>query len=135
MENKIDCTLVADRKRLDFLPNYFGGAFLVFEMAVYRMADEVCPNYRGGIWDFYELGNGGAFIAPQFDHPVSMYVEGNGFSAEIPPQAAGIVLTLMTLSHLSFRFPEVHLFSDRFHQLRDFAGNHHDAALIFAAID
>src|SRR5690349_21628536 len=45
------------------------------------------------------------------------------------------IATLYALSHLAFRFEEAAVLSDRFHQLREFALSHREAAAILAAID
>jgi antirestriction protein len=53
----------------------------------------------------------------------------------VSADAAGVIVTLYVLSELSFKYPEEPLFADHFHQLRDFAAEHAEAALIFSAID
>lgn len=59
----------------------------------------------------------------------------NGYSGTVSGDAAGIIATLYALSHLAFRFEAVAVLSERFHQLREFALAHREAAAILAAID
>lgn len=132
----LTCSLVPEDRRLDFLPAQYGQAMLVVEHSIYSAAGHVIPDYRGGMWDFFEISNGGGFMAPQRSAAVRMEVPGNGYSGEMSAQAAGIVVTLTALSHLSMRYPQwAQEFSDRFHQLREFALDHCEQPAIFAAID
>lgn len=50
-------------------------------------------------------------------------------------EVAGIIATLYALSHLSFKYPSSDAIATGFHHLRDFALEHPQADVIFAAID
>jgi hypothetical protein len=136
--NPIQATQVLARSRLSFLPKYFGASMLVFEHAVYNTLGNMCAEYTGGMWEFVELSNGGAYMKPQ-QRKYKLACDGNGYECEVSEEAAGIIACLMALSHLSFEYQEnetlCEMLADRFHQLRDYAGNHPEAGDIFAAID
>jgi hypothetical protein len=92
---------------------------------------------QGSYWEFFDLSNGGCYLAPSQDfyhlvHP------GGDYDATVSGDAAGIVATLYTFSHLSFHFeqdPFGTRVSDLFHLLRDYAAHHPEAELIFRLID
>lgn len=133
---KIVASRVPDDSRMDFLPHYFGGAMLLAEACVYKLAEEQSGDYKGGLWDFFELTNGGAFMAPSSPDVLLLSVRTNGYVGELSREAAGIVWTLFALSHLSFRFPDAaELLSQRYYQLRDYALDHPEARAILAAMD
>jgi Antirestriction protein len=128
-------TLVADSQRLDFLPRHFGSHMLTVERWVYMQMGHLSEDYQGGYWDYYDLSNGGCYIAPAGSRQYNICVETNGYSGAFDAKGAGIVATLFTLSFLSFRHPHIERFAERFYQLRNFALTRHDAAQIFGAID
>jgi hypothetical protein len=129
--------LVPDDQRLDFLPRHFGTHMMLVERQVYHQFANLAPQYRGGYWEFYDLSNGGCYLAPSQDfyhlvHP------GGDYDATVSGDAAGIVATLYTFSQLSFHFeqdPFGTRVSDLFHLLRDYASHHPEASIIFRIID
>jgi len=139
LENPVSSSLVADGNRLNFLPTYFGAELmLIGEMLVYQTADELCPDYKGGYWLFHELSNGGFYMAPDFAAPMRISVSGNYFDDVMSPDATGVVISLFAINRLIGRMHGQHnvdALIDRYHFLRDFASEHAEAGLIFAAID
>lgn len=139
LENPVSSSLVADGNRLNFLPTYFGAELmLIGEMLVYQTADELCPDYKGGYWLFHEVSNGGFYMAPDFAAPMRISVSGNYFDGVMSPDAAGVVISLFAINRLIDRMHgqrDVDALIDRYHFLRDFASEHAEAGLIFAAID
>lgn len=131
--------LVPDAERLDFLPFYFGPRLMLQgEHQVYSWMGALCEEYRGGFWNYYEVPNGGFYMAPASGQRFRVAVEGNGFEGELSADAAGIVATLFTLSHLSMSEAagdSRDALADSFHALRDFVSTHPEAASIFRAID
>jgi hypothetical protein len=89
--------------------------------------------YRGGFWQFFELSNGGFYMAPEVDH-LHLSAVGNGYEGRVSADAAGITACLYALSHLPFDIPDDRIVS-HYYQLGDFAAEHAEAAAIFAAID
>ena len=132
-ESMIPVRRVPAEARLHVLPRHFGRHMLTFESAVYVFAHQLCSGYEGGYWHYNEIGNGGFFMAPDCG-PLHLLVEGNGFSGDLSADAAGITFCLFACSHLSYRFTDP-TFARHFHLLRDFAYEHPERRLIFAAID
>jgi len=126
-------TKVPEGYRLAFLPRHFGPLFMQVESSIYEHMRDLCPGYTGGYWEFFDLSNGGCYMAPAGE---AFEIQApNGHSGTVSGDAAGIIATLYALSHLAFRFEDATVLSDRFHQLREFAMEHREAVMIFEAID
>ena len=130
---KIACTQVRDHLRLGFLPRHFGRHFMLVESVVYSHMSNLCADYSGGYWDFFDLSNGGCYLAP--NGGAFALMAPNGFAATVSSNVAGLIATLYAFSALSFDFVSVEVFAERFHQVREFALEQADAAEILAAID
>ena len=130
---KIEAYRVSDHARIGTLPRHFGSRMMAFEGKVYDLMGEFVADYDGAFWDFYQLSNGGFYMAPKTP-PVQFSVPTNGFDGRMSADAAGITVCLFALSHLSFDGCD-EVFARHFHWLRDFALGHAESAKIFAAID
>jgi uncharacterized protein YyaL (SSP411 family) len=104
------------------------------EAFVYHFMRELSRTYRGGYWHFYDLSNGGFYMAPSDEAPVLIRVEGNGYDGSMSADAAGIVVSLFALCQLSAQY-QSSTFAEHYHRLRDFALDHAECRAIFAAID
>jgi len=125
-------------KRLMFLPEHFGELHLAVEFAVYNHTQALAKEYTGGLWQYRELSNGGAYMRPDTERRWQIQCATNGYQGEMSSDALGITATLFALSHLSFRYqghPDGNKLAEHFHWLRDFALDHEEATEIFAAID
>ena len=124
---------VLDRARLRMLPQLFGSRTMRVESLVYDRMSEFVESYDGGFWEFYQLSNGGFYMAPRMPE-VQVVVASNGFEGMLSADAAGITVCLFTYSHLAFEV-EGDIFARHFHWLRAFALEHTEALQILAAID
>jgi Antirestriction protein len=131
---KTEAFLVLEDARIGTLPKHFGARMMTVEHTVYHFMREFVAEYKGAFWDFYELSNGGFYMAPNSD-PVKFSVHTNDFEGTLSADAAGITVCLFTFSHLSFQQPSQDVFSRHFYALREFALDHKEAGSIFAAID
>ena len=129
----IVCTRVPDNLRLGFLPRHFGRHFMLVESVIYSHMSNLCADYSGGYWDFFDLSNGGCYLAPGFG--TYALAAPNGFEATVDANVGGLIATLYAFSHLAFKFESVEVFAERFHQLREFALEHAESRTILAAID
>ena len=109
--------------RLTFLPSKLGRHCITFENAIYNWMTRNAVAYNGGYWDLYTLSNGGFYLQPTKGY---MLTSPNGFMDDVSAQEAGIIVTLMMLSHFSFvtyekeHHEDCERISAYFHQLRDF---------------
>jgi hypothetical protein len=101
---------------------------------VYQYMRELSRTYRGGYWHFYDLSNGGFYMAPSDDAQVLIHVEGNDYEGSLSADAAGVVVSLFALCQLSAQY-QTSTFVEHYHWLRDFALDHAECRAIFAAID
>jgi len=124
---------VPDDERVNTLPKHFGRNMQTVEQAIYTLMRGLAPDYRGAYWHFYELSNGGFYMAPQLDH-LRMKVDTNGCDVQMTADAAGITVCLFAFSHLSFHVDDQDIV-EHFHLLREFALQHSEASNIIAAID
>ncbi len=131
---KIEAYLVLEDARIGTLPRHFGARMMTVENGVYNFMREFASEYKGGVWDFYELSNGGFYMAPHCE-PVKFSVHSNGFEGTLSADAAGITVCLFTFSHFSFQYPANEVFSRHFYRLREFALEHKEAGLIISAVD
>lgn len=124
-------------ERVDFTARLFGAHFpLLVEPFVYGMAENITPEYRGGYWTFYRLGNGGFYMAPDSEryYPVSCQ---NGYEGILSADALGITACLYAYSHLSFSDNPTlaGACAEQYHLLREYMLEQTEAEGILGAID
>jgi hypothetical protein len=129
----IEAYRVPEGARIGTLPRHFGRHMLTVEGRIYEFMSQFASTYDGGIWQFFELSNGGLYMSPPEDE-YELRIDSNGFQGRMSADAAGIAVCLFAFSHLSFEYT-TDIFSRHFHWLRDFAIDHPEASAIFAAID
>jgi hypothetical protein len=125
---------IPSAERLQILPRHFDRHMFQVEHAIYAFMRRLAKEYTGGYWNYFELSNGGFYMAPEHDQPFNIGVDTNGFQGTMSADAAGITACLFALSHLSFQI-ENDSIAEHFHQLRDFALTHAEASAILGAID
>jgi hypothetical protein len=130
----IEAREIPNAERLQILPRHFGRHMLTVEYAVFAFMRRIANDYTGGYWGYFELSNGGFYMAPEHESTFNICVDSNGFEGQMSADAAGITACLFALSHLSFQIQHESI-AFHFHQLRDFALEHAEASTILAAID
>lgn len=131
---------VADEDRIDFWPQHFGTIpqWITLEPRIFAWMDRLCDDYNGGVWQFYTLSNGGAFMAPEPDEDSNekwaLFNSMNGNSAELSTEAAGITACLMAYSHHACR-TECDAMTEHYYHLRDYALTHPECSAIMHIID
>lgn len=128
---------VADDRRVHHADEIFGIHFSTrFEPFVYLVTERLCRQYKGGYWEFFELSNGGFYMAPS-SGKVFRVVSENGYEGDMSGAALGITACLYAYSHLSFskdkEFAEV--CAQHHYWLREFMLDHAEATEILRAID
>lgn len=142
-EGAITRALVPESERMRFLPWLFPGkanampGFLYGELVTFRFAEWLCPSYRGALWSFYRLSNGGGYLAPDLsEDAVAVSWSDNGFSGTMTPDALGVVASIFALNTMFVQAPyHAVLYAERLDLLKDYASEHPEAGLIFRAID
>lgn len=138
--------------RLMFMPKFFGEYWHSVENHTYTWMRHLSPenktdyfrsaldkteaHYDGGEWDFYELSNGGYFMAPNSREHYRIFVQGNYFDGLLTAEVAGMVVTSFVLSNIAnSENPISELSCTYYHQLFDYARGHEDYERFRAAID
>lgn len=128
--------LVAEEQRTGVTADLFGVYFpLQLEPFIFSMASRLSENYGGGYWEFYTLGNGGFYMAPDSDGQFQL-VSPNGWEGFMSADAFGLTVGLFAYSNLSFgsgQFAET--CAEQYHLLRDYMMDHAEAGAILAATD
>ncbi|MFN4449755.1 antirestriction protein [Klebsiella michiganensis] len=138
--NTLIVTLLPDEQRIGFWPQHFGSIpqWMPLEPHIFAWMDLFCADYCGGIWQFYTLSNGGAFIAPEPDgddvEKWTLFNPMNGNDVEMSAEAAGIAACLMAYSHHAMR-TECDAMTEHYYRLRDYALNHAECSAIMHIID
>lgn len=137
-QNQITATQVADENRISFWPQQFGSIpqWITLEPHIFGWMDRFCGDYCGGIWNFFTLSNGGAFMAPESenDEKWTLFNSMNGNGAEMSTEAAGIAVCLIAYSHHACR-TECDAMTEHYYRLRDYALRHPDCHAIMRIID
>lgn len=136
-------TEVPEDERINFLPKHVGGYYLLLEQAMFNCASDICDGYEGGFWSYYELSNGGWYLAPDLGsrgNELDVVVASNGYSGQMTDDALGLVVTITIVNHLMWDIhlndePMARRLSDTYYLLRDYAAEHPEAAAIYGAID
>jgi hypothetical protein len=109
---------------------------LRLEPFVFSTASRLSEDYGGVYWQFYSLGNGGFYMAPD-SHGKFQVASENGHECFMAADAMGITACLYAYSHLSFggndEFAEI--CARQYHLLREFMFEHPEARDILRAID
>lgn len=130
--------IVAERvpldARLDVLPRHFGSRLMsMVEGAIYEALSRLAVEYPGSCWHFYELSNGGFYMAP--DHkPLRLCVQGNEFDEVLSADGAGVVACLFAFGQLC-SVCENDVLIKHYGWLLEYALEHNESSKIVRAID
>lgn len=136
----LQSTPVPDEQRITFWPQHFGGIpqWILLEPRIFARMDRLCENYCGGVWQFYRLSNGGAFMAPEpeegSEDKWTLFNDMNGNGADMSAEAAGIAACLLEYSHHACR-TECDAMTAHYYRLRDYALSHPECCAIMHIID
>lgn len=129
--------LLNDKERLNYPAYHFGDDFpFRIEPFIFTMASELSSDYTGGYWHFYELSNGGFYMAPDEEKPFHV-VSMNGYVGDFTPDVFGITVCLFAYSNLSFTDDEelADNCTEQFHLLREYMLEHPEVEKILRTID
>lgn len=106
------------------------------EPCVFDTASRLSPDYQGGYWEFYDLSNGGFYMAPESQTPFAVVCP-NGYEGVLSGDAFGITTCLYAYSNLSFRAekPVSTTYARQYHLLREYTMDHAEVAEILRATD
>lgn len=88
-------------KDMGFLVRKFGDFSLVFEMQVFGFARMMSDDYQGGLWEWCESDCGGWYMRPDKPEAEFVVTSPNGAVETVSADAFGIIVCMMTFSHMS----------------------------------
>jgi hypothetical protein len=130
-------TLVPENQRLAITEKLFGSWFpMRLEPFIYTVTERLSRDYHGGYWEFYQLSNGGFYMAPSDDRLFHVICV-NQFEGDITADALGITACLYAYSNLSFSGPDTFAYVcfDQYHWLREYMLEHPEVGEILGATD
>ncbi|MCA8355612.1 antirestriction protein [Burkholderia cepacia] len=127
-------SVVPAEQRVQFLPKHFGTEYLNVESMIFSWASRLSDDYIGEHWQFFELDNGGCYLAPDHSSRIRVSYPLNEYEGVMGADAFGIVVTLYTLCHIA-EITGDDSFVDRYHLLKTYAKQHPEFREISAAID
>src|SRR4051794_25255632 len=68
---------------VSWLPELAGRDDVLLERAIYDLLRGMSPDYGGGDWDYFQLSNGGFYMAPQKQGVYRIVYEGIGFNQAV----------------------------------------------------
>ncbi len=129
--------LLSDDRRIALPAKLFGTVEFPFkvEPTIFNMAGMLAADYRGGLWDMYQLSNGAWYMCPSSEASFAI-TSPNGYSGEMSADTLGITACMFAFSHLSFGSDGLaERCSEQYHLLREFALDHAESRAIMAACD
>lgn len=114
-------TKVADTDRSEFLFKHFGVSMVRVEMMVYAEMDRLCEAYNGGYWEFYELSNGGFYMAIDSDEPIRVVNGMNYSDEEMSLHSACLTACLFIWNKLCWAFPNNEAYTKSYYALHEYA--------------
>jgi hypothetical protein len=129
-------TLVADNKRLDFLPSFTGRHCMTYEHMIFDKLREATKGvYNGGYWEYYTLSNGGFYMGLGEENTCfEMECLGNYFNGTMSADAASIAVNLCVQNAFAWQI-DSKKHSAHFYQLREYAVQHLESRQILGFID
>jgi hypothetical protein len=135
-EQIVAIAVTDDKARHQCLSNIAGKNWMLTMRLEHAFFDSMAlfdSTYKGGWWEFFQLSNGGFYIALKDDRQFHM-VSPNGFECDVGANTAGIIISAFTYSNLSFG-PNGEAFGEEYYKLSDFIFQHAEAGTICAALD
>ena len=136
MSDKITARVVEGWECAEFMYSHFGSACVAVETGVYTNLDRICDGYHGGMWEFVELSNGGAYMRLDKSDTETMHIviPDNYTDVAMSVDAASITANLFAMcAVLEVRIDDENLFN-KYYWLKDYAEQHSEAAAIGQAL-
>lgn len=116
------------------------GPMAFFENAIFDLMRKLCSDYHGGGWSYFELSNGGWYMAPD-DEEEYILEDWAGRPCVLSADGAGLAITMYLVNHLSWMYHhegqpvKSKAADDHYHALRFFSYQHPDMVAIWEVLD
>lgn len=132
---ELTATVVSTKRRMNVITRTFGDLGPIVENTIFSLMDQFCSDYKGGYWEYYQLTNGGFFMAPSDHEYLRLDNPMNHASVDLSDEAAGIAICAMAYSHMLFEWPHSDLLKNQYTWLMSYAAEHPEAVSIFRFLD
>jgi hypothetical protein len=134
VDRQITATEVPTGDRFSYLIRRFDRHHDTVDLFLRSFAVELCPEFKGAQWRFFETSTGSVFMVPAGYESLLVSIDQNGFEARVSAEVAGLIVSLFLLARLAdgSRSQE-HM--RMLVLLRNYALQHPLATTIFRAID
>ena len=143
MDTSIQRITVPECQRVATVSHLFGLSWpLCIEPTIFHWAENLSPDYSGGMWTFYTLAatadsDSGFYMAPDTESEFHVICSGNQWEGTLSANSFGITCCLMTYSQLAFSRNKAlsSPMARHYHRLRDYMLEHPEARAILGATD
>jgi hypothetical protein len=118
----------------EVLSRHFAHHLLKVEDSIFMVMQRLVPEQHAAAWHFYELSNGGFYMAPDLHVVLRVRNLVTGDYREMSADATGLAVSLLAFRHLSTQMRS-DVMVRHYYQLRDFVLAHPEAKEILAAVD
>jgi len=126
---------LTSKQRSLFLSDKLGKAeSIVFETSLYQLMESLCPEFSGGKWDIYKVGEDSFFMAPVSKNNFTMYSP-NQFQATISAISAGMAVTMFVFSSRMYFEPDHQGYEKAYADLLSFIEKSFEGPKILRLID
>jgi Antirestriction protein len=134
VDRPITATEVPAGERFSFLIRRFDKYHETVDLFLRSFAVELCPDFKGAQWRFFEASTGTVFMVPSGYESLHVRIESNGFDARVSAEVAGLIVSLFVLTRLcAVSRSQEHM--RMLVLLRNYALTHAQATTVFRAID
>lgn len=135
MSSIITAKIVDENKMLAFLPRKLPRHFSQFESLVYYIASKAIKKHTGGNWEFIELSNQGFYLRPLLGgSKVEVQIENNAYNGTVTEDAAGIIVTILSVTLMRHKSPRVKSLYNYQKALIEYVNFHDEKNEILAAV-
>jgi hypothetical protein len=134
VDRQVTAAEVPAGERFAYLVRRFDRHHITVDLFLRSFAVELCPEFKGAQWSFFETSTGTVFMVPTGYDSLLVSIDQNGFEARVSAEVAGLIVSIFVLARLA----DVSRSQEHMRmvvQLRNYALQHPLATTIFRAID
>lgn len=134
VDRPITATEVPAGERFSFLIRRFDKHHSTVELFLRSFAVELCPDFKGAQWQYFETSTGTVFMVPGGYESLRVCIDTCHFDARVSAEVAGLIVSLFVLTRLcAVSRSQEHM--RMLVLLRNYALTHAQATTVFRAID
>ncbi len=96
----VTVTEVPAGERFAFLLQRFDKHHTTVELFVRSFAVELCPDFKGAQWRYFETATGTVYMVPSGYADLHVQIDANGFDQRVSAEVAGLIVSIYVLNRL-----------------------------------